>query len=65
MAVTTEQQRIAEWRAQLAEEEGSDDDDAYGLAGKPPTFDDDDVGLGLEEPGLPQRPHEGLSLIHI
>ena len=59
MAVTTEQQRIAEWRAQLAEEEGSDDDDAYGLAGKPPTFDDDDVGLGLEEPGLPQRPHEG------
>ena len=51
-----EDERIRQWRAQLAEEQDSDDDDAYGGLERPNmnlklnTGADDDLGLELAEP---------------
>ena len=63
--MSTEEERIRQWRAQLAEEADSDDDEGFGMAppslgmgigsrpdSRPLSVRDDDMGLNMREPGI-------------
>ena len=63
--MSTEAERIRQWRAQLAEEADSDDDEGFGMAppslgigvgsrpdSRPLSVRDDDMGLNMREPGI-------------